>query len=140
MSLSCQKDERRDAVRRTEGRNGLDYVEVSADDQTILFVYLLGKLPPELAVNKPGIERYLKIEGGQRVTDIRITDIDPVVKPERLQPAEAKTTLAAWLSRSGAETPSEARRQIAAVCDLGVVKRRCRSFEQFLGDLRTVVS
>src|SRR5215471_4444027 len=79
VSLSCQKDERRDAVRRTEGRNGLDYVEVSADDQTQLFVYFLGKLPSELAVNKPGIERYLRIEGGQRVKDIQITDIDPVV-------------------------------------------------------------
>jgi hypothetical protein len=35
----------------------------------------------ELAVNRPGIEQYLRIEGGQRVTDIKITDIDPVVNP-----------------------------------------------------------
>jgi hypothetical protein len=79
VTLECQKDERRDAVRRTEGRNGLDYVEVSPDDQTLLFVYFLGKLPAELSENKPGIERYLRIEGGQRVKDIRILDIDPVV-------------------------------------------------------------
>jgi hypothetical protein len=80
VTPSCKKDERRDAVRRTEGRNGLDYVEVSADQLT-LFVYFLGKLPPELAVNQPGIEHYLKIEGGQRVTDIGIADIDPKVNP-----------------------------------------------------------
>lgn len=80
MSLSCKKDERRDAVRRTEGRNGLDYVEVS-EDQLTLFVYFLGKLPSELAVNKPDIEHYLKIEGGERITDIVITDIDPHVNP-----------------------------------------------------------
>ena len=93
MSLSCQKDERRDAVRRTEGRNGLDYVEVADDDQTILFVYFLGKLPPELSVNKPGIEHYLKIEGGQRVKDIRITDIDPVVNSDSDQDDYLKVTL-----------------------------------------------
>ena len=82
MNLSCQQDDRRDAVRRMKGRNGLDYVEVSEEDQSIIFVYFLGKLPPELAVNKPGIERYLKIESGQRVTDIRIKDIDPIVSSD----------------------------------------------------------
>lgn len=82
MNLSCQQDDRRDAVRRMKGRNGLDYVEVSEEDQSIIFVYFLGRLPPELAKNKPGIERYLKIEGGQRVTDIRIKDIDPIVSSD----------------------------------------------------------
>jgi hypothetical protein len=92
VSLSCQKDERRDAVRRTEGRNGLDYVEVS-DDQLTLLVYFLGKLPPELSVKKPGIEHYLKIEGGQRVKDIRITDVDPVVNSYSDQDDYLKVTL-----------------------------------------------
>jgi len=82
VNLSCQQDDRRDAVRRMNGRNGLDYVEVSGEDQSIIFVYFLGKLPPELAENKPGIERYLKIEGGERVTDIRIKDIDPIVSSD----------------------------------------------------------
>lgn len=78
MSFCCQEDDRRDEVRRMRGRNGLDYVEV-LDDQRTLHVYFLGKLPPELHENQPGIERYLKVEGGQRVTNIRITDVDPVV-------------------------------------------------------------
>jgi hypothetical protein len=84
VSLRCRQDNRRDVVRQTEGRNGLDYVEVS-DDQMTLYVYFLGRLPPELAVNKPGLERYLRIEGGERVTDIVIKDVDPVASadPER---------------------------------------------------------
>lgn len=80
MSLCCQQDDRRDAVRRMKGLNGLDYVEVR-DDQLTLYLYFLGKLPAELAQNKPGIERYLIIEGGQRVTDIKILDADPVANP-----------------------------------------------------------
>lgn len=81
MSTICRNDPRRDAVRRAHGRNGLDYVEVS-DDQRTLYVYFLGKLPPELKENRPGLEDYLRIEGGRRVTDIRITDVDPQVNPD----------------------------------------------------------
>lgn len=81
MSLHCEQDDRRDAVRKMKGRNGIDYVEVS-DNQTTLYVYFLGKLPPELEQNKPGLERYLKIEGGERVTNIQVTDVDPVVNPD----------------------------------------------------------
>lgn len=81
MTLCCKHEERRDAVRRMQGWNGLDYVEVSEDQRT-LHVYFLGKLPPELSVNQPGIEKLLQIEGGRRVTDIRIVDIDPVAEPD----------------------------------------------------------
>ncbi len=80
MTLCCQDDERRDLVRRFQGRVGLDYVEVSGDQRT-LSVYFLGKLPPELQKNQPGLERYLRLEGGHRITDITITDVDPVVDP-----------------------------------------------------------
>ncbi len=80
MSLCCQHDERRDLVRRTTGRTGLDYVEVR--DERTLHVYFLGKLPPELVENRPGIERYLGVEGGRRVADIRVVDVDPVVEPD----------------------------------------------------------
>ena len=64
-----------------KGMNGLDYVEVS-EDQKVLTVFFLGKLPPEFQGDKPGTERFLKIEGGERVTDIRIKDVDPVVDPD----------------------------------------------------------
>ena len=80
MSLCCQQDDRRDQVRRMAGLNGLDYVEV-LDDQVTLHAYFLGKLPPELQTNQPGIERFLRLEGGERVRNIQITDIDPVVDP-----------------------------------------------------------
>lgn len=81
MSLCCQQDDRRDAVRHMQGWNGIDYVEVD-DSQRTLRVYFLGKLPPELQENKPGIERFLRIEGGTRITDIQITDADPVIDPD----------------------------------------------------------
>ena len=81
MSLCCQQNTRRDLVRHMKGHNGLDYVEV-LDDQITLHAYFLGKLPPELEENKPGIEKFLRVEGGQRITDITIEDIDPVVDPD----------------------------------------------------------
>ena len=81
MSLCCQQDDRRDQVRHMSGLNGLDFVEV-LDDQKTLHAYFLGKLPPELEVNKPGIEQYLRLEGGQRIKDIKIEDVDPVVNPD----------------------------------------------------------
>lgn len=76
MSISYHNDPRRDAVRRFRGRTGLDFVEVSADQRT-LFVYFLGKLPPEFAQDGPALVEHLHIEGGSRVTDIRILDVDP---------------------------------------------------------------
>jgi hypothetical protein len=81
MSLCCQQDDRRDAVRRRKGWNGLDYVEID-DDQRTLRVYFLGKLPPELQKNEKGIERFLRIEGGTRVTGIQIKDADPNEDPD----------------------------------------------------------
>ena len=81
----CQTDPRRDAVRRQSGRNGLDFVEVGDAHAPLLYAYFLGKLPSELAVNRPGIERYLQLDGGDRITGLRILDADPQVQtdPER---------------------------------------------------------
>jgi hypothetical protein len=81
MSLCCQNEERRDAVRRMNGWNGLDYVEVSADQRS-LHAYFLGKLPEELQQNRPELVDFLRVEGGERVTDIRITDVDPVIEDD----------------------------------------------------------
>ena len=85
MDLICHTDPRRDAVRRAQGRNGIDYVELDETDPRTLYVYFLGRLPHELEVNQPGIERFLTLEGGERITGIRITDVDPQVQddPER---------------------------------------------------------
>jgi hypothetical protein len=78
---TCQHDPRRDAVRRLAGRNGLDYVEV-ASDPPALHVYFLGKLPPELRKNRPGLEQFLRIDGGERITGIQVVDVDPHVDPD----------------------------------------------------------
>jgi hypothetical protein len=79
--LCCQQDERRDAVRRLKGWNGIDYLEVD-ENQLTLRVYFLGKLPPELQEKKLGLEQFLRIEGGHRITNIRILTIEPVVDPD----------------------------------------------------------
>jgi hypothetical protein len=81
MSLCCQQDDRRAAVRGTKGLNGLDYVEVS-NDQLTLTAFFLGKLPPELSEEKPGLEQFLHLTGGRRVTDIQITKVKPVSDPD----------------------------------------------------------
>ena len=75
MDLTCQTDTRREAVRSLEGRNGLDYIEVG-DDQCTLYVYFLGKLPPELSRNGPGLEQYLQIAGGDSITGINVVRVD----------------------------------------------------------------
>lgn len=82
MSVCCEQDDRREAVRAMAGRVGLDYVEVN-EEAPVLYAYFLGDLPPELAVNAPGIERHLRLDGGERVRaeDIRIVDVDPVRDP-----------------------------------------------------------
>jgi hypothetical protein len=81
MSLCCQQDDRRDTVRRAKGLNGLDYVEVS-NDQLTLTAFFLGKLPPELSEEKPGLEQFLRLTGGRRVTDIQITKVKPASDPD----------------------------------------------------------
>ena len=81
MSLCCEEDDRRDAVRALRGRVGLDYVEVSEEAPQLL-VYFLGELPAELSGDKPGAERYLRLEGGDRITGIRVVDVEPVAGRE----------------------------------------------------------
>jgi len=74
--LACSDDPRRDAVRRA-GRNGIDYVEAGDDHAPELRVYFLGKLPPQLAAGGPAIGRHLRLEGGDRITGLRILAADP---------------------------------------------------------------
>jgi hypothetical protein len=85
--LSCRDDARREAVRRHVGRpnlNGLDYLEVEAGEKT-LTVYFLGKLPAALRVDREELPQYLRIEGGRRIRDIKVLDVDPhqVSEPDR---------------------------------------------------------
>jgi hypothetical protein len=67
-TLTC-RNEQRHKLLRTQGRsNGLDYLEVS-DDQLTLLVYFLGAVPTNLTKNN------LRIDGGQRIRNIRITNV-----------------------------------------------------------------
>ncbi|MGH8905009.1 MAG: putative baseplate assembly protein [Egibacteraceae bacterium] len=66
-SLACNDQRRRRQVRH-QGCNGIDAIEVS-DDQRVLTVTFLGKAPEGLT---PANAR---IDGGQRVTGIRIVDV-----------------------------------------------------------------
>jgi hypothetical protein len=82
--MICHDNTRRAWVRAHRDKhgqrdlNGLDYVEVADDkSQTILTAYFIGKLPKQLRVDKPALVKYLRIEGGRRVRDIRIVDVDP---------------------------------------------------------------
>ena len=80
--LICNDDQRRAAVRKytgVEGKrelNGLDYLEVG-DDQVTLTVYFLGKLPTDLQANPQAVAKNIQIEGGRRIRDIKIVDVEP---------------------------------------------------------------
>src|SRR5260370_25855281 len=67
-TLACRKDPRRATVRTTQGRYGLDSLEVSPDQLT-LHITFLGKGPAGL---KPG---NLRIDGGQRIQGIQVTGV-----------------------------------------------------------------
>jgi len=80
--MICDNDQRRSilrARRNEDGQmilNGLDYVEVTDDSRTLL-AYFIGRLPEELQSDRPQLNRYLRVEGGRRVRDIRVVDVDP---------------------------------------------------------------
>lgn len=67
-TLLCKDENRRHEVRKAE-LNGLDYVEVSQDRRR-LTVFLLGKAPAWLR------SQNVTIEGGRRIRDIRVIDLD----------------------------------------------------------------
>lgn len=77
-STICNDDARREAVRARPELNGLDYVEVG-DDQVTLTVYFLGKAPEQL---KKGATQHVRVEGGRRIGDVKVVDLDVVRDPD----------------------------------------------------------
>ncbi len=65
--LICRDDRRRAAL-RAKGRNGLDYLEVGADQRTLTVFFLL-KGPEDIARDD------VCVVGGRRVRDIRVVDV-----------------------------------------------------------------
>ena len=68
-TLICQDEQRRHKVREKQ-LNGLDYLEVIGDDRRKLKVYFLGKAPEGLT------KENVRIDGGGRIRDIQIVDIE----------------------------------------------------------------
>lgn len=66
--LYCQNEQRRDLVRQRQ-RNGLDYLDVS-DNQQQLCVHFLGPVPQTL------VSANVRIEGGQVIRDIQVTALE----------------------------------------------------------------
>ncbi len=67
--MICKNERRREKVRQQQQLNGLDFLEVGAD-QLILTVHFLGKAPVELDENN------IRIEGGQRIRDIQVKNVE----------------------------------------------------------------
>jgi hypothetical protein len=89
-ALSCQDEQRRDSVRRSQFY-GLDYLEVEEDHKT-LTVTFLGKAPDSIK------QQNVRIEGGSRVTGIEVTD-DPEV--HRVDDPEADDWMVISVNRQG---------------------------------------
>ncbi|MBA3831285.1 MAG: putative baseplate assembly protein [Chthoniobacterales bacterium] len=75
----CIGEERREKV-RSASLNGLDYVEVTGDDQRTIAVYFLGKAPPAIEAKgspprSPITKKNVRIEGGRRVRNVRVLDV-----------------------------------------------------------------
>ncbi|MEY2500015.1 MAG: hypothetical protein QOI07_349 [Verrucomicrobiota bacterium] len=74
----CLDEARRESVREAS-LNGLDYVEVTSDDQKKLAVYFLDKAPPSVKLgeqSRPSITKHnVRIEGGERIRDLRVSNV-----------------------------------------------------------------
>ena len=69
LTLTCQEEQRRHEVRR-QGSNGLDYLEVWDDqDQRVLQLFFLDKVPAGLTAAN------IVIHGGRRIVDIQVVSI-----------------------------------------------------------------
>lgn len=73
---TCIDEQRRNLVQNHKNvagehdLNGIDYVEISDDDQSILLVHFLGKAPELVKGN-------VRIDGGRRIRDIYAIEPDP---------------------------------------------------------------
>ena len=77
-AYACEDERRRAALREHATLMGIDYLEVSAD-QHELHVFFV---PAEAGVNKPIVPpnltlRDVEITGGTRITNVRVTSVEP---------------------------------------------------------------
>ncbi len=74
MQFFCKNKDRWKKVKETLGINGIDYLEVSSDDQNIVTVYFLHDLIESPANSSFLDKANIIIEGGERVKNINVTD------------------------------------------------------------------
>ncbi len=67
-SLACREEQRREDVRKAQGRYGLDFLE-AGQNQLTLTVTFLGHAPAEIK------KENIRIEGGVRIFDIHVTGL-----------------------------------------------------------------
>jgi hypothetical protein len=89
-TITCADQRRRHRVRDHGDLNGLDYLEVDRDDLH-LRLYFLGRPPGWLS------PRHLRVEGGQRVTGIRVV----AVRIERSEHPELDDYAVVTLDKAG---------------------------------------
>ncbi len=89
--LTCQDEQRRHQVRKVQGVNGLDYLEIDQHDRTRLIAYFLGKAPEHLR------KENVVIQGGRRIRNIQVDDIKIV----RQRDPELDDALIVTLDRAG---------------------------------------
>lgn len=84
MTLTCQNEQRRHAVRSHERLNGLDYLEVEIEEEggrqrIYLCVHFLGPVPSPEHIHLNNI----RIEGGQRIRNVRAIGLSVHVLEDR---------------------------------------------------------
>lgn len=60
-------------------------------------------------------------------------------EPESLEPRAAKATIDQWVSSEPRRDRPRIRRDIAKHCDLEIVQRRCKAFDQLVSDLADIL-
>ncbi|MDT8321054.1 MAG: putative baseplate assembly protein, partial [Xanthomonadales bacterium] len=75
--LACTDPRRREILQRNQRLNGLDYLDISAD-QRVLRVYLIDKTPVSVTPEQ------IRIEGGRKVRNIQVTRVS-LNRSERLE-------------------------------------------------------
>lgn len=68
-ALVCRTQRRRELIQRHQQFNGLDYLEVS-EDQQVLTVYFIDKTPVNITKDQ------IKITGGQKIQNIQVTQVN----------------------------------------------------------------
>jgi hypothetical protein len=77
----CCTPRRRTAILAHPTENGIDFLEISDDEQTLFVHFLKNLAPGVLSPNN------MRIEGGERITNVKVTTVTPEADPKILDVA-----------------------------------------------------